>query len=68
MNAIKERKFNPFFLDVNLAIQILRKYFPFWDSLDDNCLDAETVKDLAETLDLQKKSTSLSIERALHEP
>jgi hypothetical protein len=53
-NAIKERKFNPFFLDVNLAIQILRKYFPFWNSLDDNCLDAETVKYLAETLDLQR--------------
>lgn len=52
--AIRKRKFNPFFLDVGLAVDTLRKYFPFWDSLDDNCLDAETIRDLAEVLDLQK--------------
>ena len=52
--AIRERKFNPFFLDVRLAVETLRKYFPFWNSLDDNCLDAETIRDLAEVLGLQK--------------
>ena len=52
--AIRERKFNPFFLDVGLAVETLRKYFPHWDLLDDHCLDAETIKDLAEVLGLQK--------------
>ena len=53
-HAIRERKFNPFFLDVGLAVETLRKYFPFWDSLEDHCLDAETINNLAEILDLQK--------------
>ncbi len=52
--AIRKRKFNPFFLDVGLAVDTLRKYFPFWDLLDDHCLDAETIRDLAEVLGLQK--------------
>jgi hypothetical protein len=52
--AIREHKFNPFFLDVGLAIETLRKYFPHWDLLDDHCLDAETIRDLAEVLGLQK--------------
>lgn len=52
--AVRERKFNPFFLDVSLAVETLRKYFPFWDALDDHCLDAETINDLAEVLNLQK--------------
>jgi len=52
--AVRNRKFNPFFLDISLAIQILRKYFPHWDTLDDNCLDAETINHLAEVLNLQK--------------
>jgi hypothetical protein len=52
--AVRERKFNPFFLDVGLAIETMRKYFPHWDSLEDHCLDAETINDLAEVLNLQK--------------
>ncbi len=52
--AITERKFNPFFLDVALAVETLRKYFPFWNALEDHCLDAETINNLAEVLNLQK--------------
>jgi hypothetical protein len=52
--AIREHKFNPFFLDVGLAVETLRKYFPHWDLLNDHCLDAETIRDLAEVLGLQK--------------
>ena len=52
--AVRERKFNPFFLDVALAIETLRKYFPHWGSLEDHCLDAETINNLAEVLNLQK--------------
>lgn len=52
--AIRDRKFNPFFLDIGLAVETLRKYFPFWDSLDDHCLDAKTINDLSEVLNLQK--------------
>jgi len=52
--AIRDRKFNPFFLDVGLAVETLRKYFPFWDHIEDHCLDAETINRLAEVLGLQK--------------
>jgi hypothetical protein len=52
--AIRERRFNPFFLDIGLAVETLRKYFPFWKSIDDHCLDAETINDMAEVLNLQK--------------
>lgn len=53
-HAIRERKFNPFFLDVALAVETLRRYFPFWDSFEDHSLDAETINSLAEVLNLQK--------------
>lgn len=51
--AIAERKFNPFFLDVRLSIETLRKYFPGWTSFEDHCLDAHTLNQLAEVLRLQ---------------
>ena len=41
-------------MDVSFAVDTLRKYFPFWESLEDHCLDAETIKDLAEVLNLQR--------------
>jgi hypothetical protein len=51
--AIAERRFNPFFLDVRLSIETLRKYFPGWTSFEDHCLDARTLNQLAEVLRLQ---------------
>ncbi len=51
--AIADRKFNPFFLDVKLSIETVRKYFPSWSTFEDHCLDARTLNQLAEVLRLQ---------------
>src|SRR5208282_3404924 len=47
-DAISERRFNPFFLDVELGVETLRKYYPKWESFNDHCLDAHTLNRLAE--------------------
>ena len=52
-DAISERKFNPFFLDVKLGVETLRQYFPFWDTFKDHCLDAHTLNRLSEVVRLQ---------------
>jgi hypothetical protein len=51
--AIIDRKFNPFFLDVKFAIETIRKYFPGWKTFEDHCLDVRTLHQLAEVLNLQ---------------
>ena len=52
-DAISERRFNPFFLDVELGIETLRKYYPKWESFNDHCLDAHTLNRLSEVVRLQ---------------
>jgi hypothetical protein len=52
-DAISERKFNPFFLDVKLGVETLRRYFPFWEEFNDHCLDAHTINRLSEVVRLQ---------------
>lgn len=52
-DAISERKFNPFFLDVKLGVDTLRQYFPFWNAFDDQCLDAHALNRLSEVVRLQ---------------
>jgi len=51
--AIEDRKFNPFLLDVKYALNTLRKYFPHWKELDDHCLDAHALNRLSRVLRLQ---------------
>ncbi len=51
--AISERRFNPFFMDVKLGVETLREYFPHWESFDDHCLDAHTLNRLSEVVRLQ---------------
>ena len=52
-DAIEERKFNPFFLDVNLGVETLRQYFPHWEGFQDHCLDVHTLNRLSEVVRLQ---------------
>jgi len=51
--AIENRKFNPFLLDVKYALNTLRKYLPHWKELDDHCLDAHALNRLSRVLRLQ---------------
>jgi hypothetical protein len=52
-DAISERKFNPFFLDVKLGVDILRQFFPIWNTFQDHCMDAHTLNRLSEVVRLQ---------------
>jgi len=68
-DAIEERKFNPFFLDVNLGVETLRQYFPHWEGFEDHCLDAHALNRLSEVVRLQNtqlkfQSTALYAEPA----
>ena len=51
--AIEDRRFNPFLLDVKYALTTLRKYFPYWKELEDHCLDAHALNRLSRVLRLQ---------------
>jgi len=51
--AIEDRKFNPFLLDVGRAISILRKYFDDWKIFEDLCLDAQAINRLSRVVRLQ---------------
>jgi len=62
--SIEERSLDPFLVDVNDVIEIIREYFPEWESLDEFSLDAEAVNRLASVIKLQSdwvrhRSTSL---------
>lgn len=52
-DAISERKFNPFFLDVKLGVETLRQYFPYWELFEDHCRDAHSLNRLSEVVRLQ---------------
>ena len=51
--AIEKRRFNPFFLDVGLAVETLKTYYPAWEKKDDLMLDADAVRNLSQVLMLQ---------------
>jgi len=62
--SVEERSLDPFLVDVNDVIEIIREYFPEWESLDEFSLDAEAVNRLASVIKLQSdwvrhRSTSL---------
>jgi len=52
-DAIADRKFNPFFLDVKLGVETLRQFFPLWKTFEDHCMDAHTLNRLSEVVRLQ---------------
>ena len=62
--SIEERSLDPFLLNVDEIVQVLREYFPEWKLPEDLCLDAETIHHLASVIKLQSewvknRSTSL---------
>jgi hypothetical protein len=66
--AISERKFNPFFMDVKLGVETLREYFPHWESFDDHCLDAHTLNRLSEVVRLQNTQLKFQSSALYAEP
>lgn len=62
--AIEERSLDPFLMEVNDVIGIIKEYFPEWETPEDLCLDAETIHHIASVIKLQSewvkhRSTSL---------
>lgn len=62
--SVEERSLNPFLLDVDEVIKVIKAYFPEWKLPEDLCLDAETIHRLASVVNLQSewvkhRSTSL---------
>jgi hypothetical protein len=62
--SVEERGLDPFLVDVETIITVIRQYFPEWELPEDLVLDAETVHHLASVIKMQSewvkhRSTSL---------
>ena len=62
--SVEERSLDPFLINVEEIIDIIKEYFPEWENPEDLCLDAETIHHLASVIKLQSewvkhRSTSL---------
>jgi hypothetical protein len=62
--SVEERSLDPFLLDVDEVISVIKEYFPEWELPEDLCLDAQTIHHLASVIKLQSewvkhRSTSL---------
>jgi len=62
--SVEDKGLDPFVVDVDDIIRIVREYFPEWESPEELCLDAEAVHELASLIKLQSdwvkhRSTSL---------
>ncbi len=62
--SVEERGLDPFVVDVDDIIAVIRKYFPEWELPEELCLDAEAIHRLASVIKLQSdwvkhQSTSL---------
>jgi hypothetical protein len=62
--AIENNTVDPFLLDVDDIIRVIKEYFPQWEQADELNLDAETIHHLASVIKLQSewvkyRSTSL---------
>lgn len=62
--SVEERSLDPFLMDVDEVIAVVKEYFPEWEMPEDLCLDAETINHLASVIKLQgewveHRSTSL---------
>jgi hypothetical protein len=62
--SVEERGLDPFLVDVNDLIAVVREYFPEWESMDEFNVDAEAINRLASVIRLQSdwvrhRSTSL---------
>ena len=62
--SVEEKGLDPFLVDVDDIIEVVREYFPEWELPEELCLDAETIHRLAAVIKLQSdwvkhRSTSL---------
>jgi hypothetical protein len=65
--SVEGRSLDPFLINVDEVITVIKEYFPEWELPEDLCLDAETVHQLASIIKVQSewvkhRSTSLYID------
>jgi len=53
--AVEERSLDPFLVDVDEIIKVVREFFPDWEHPEDLCLDAEAINRLASVIKLQSE-------------
>ncbi|MEM1566574.1 MAG: hypothetical protein QW510_05795 [Candidatus Bathyarchaeia archaeon] len=53
--AVEERSLDPFLVDVDEIIRVVREFFPDWEQPEDLCLDAEVINRLASVIKLQSE-------------
>lgn len=62
--SVESRTMEPFMLNVDDIIRVIKEYFPQWEQPEDLCLDAETIHHLASVIRMQSewiKSRSTSL-------
>ncbi len=52
--AIENREFNPFLLNIEQALKVLEKHLQFWRSTKDQCLDGEALNEISKVVLLQE--------------
>jgi len=62
--SVEERGLDPFIVDIDDLIAVVRQYFPEWESIDEYSLDSEAINRLASIIKIQSdwvkhRSTSL---------
>lgn len=53
--SIEERGLNPFLIEIEDLVTIIREYFPKWEKPDELCLDAEALNRIASVIKLQSE-------------
>jgi len=54
-NTIEARGLNPFLIDIEDLVTIIREYFPEWNKPEELCLDAEALNKIATVIKLQSE-------------
>ena len=53
--SVESKGLNPFLVDVEDLVSIIREYFPSWKDPEDLCLDAETLNQIASVIKMQSE-------------
>ena len=64
--AIENRTVEPFTLNIDEIIQVVKEYFPHWQNPEELRLDAETLHHLATVIKMQSEWVKQTVNIALH--